>query len=75
MPRATADEGGYGVHVPGGGRKAIRAKLDMTQEEFAGALVQCQHAAPLGTGFAPARGADTRLLLVIDATRRRFRKR
>ena len=33
----TADASRYGVHIPKGiDVKAIRAKLDMTQEEFAG---------------------------------------
>ena len=33
----TADSGRYGVHIPEDiDVKAIRAKLDMTQEEFAG---------------------------------------
>ena len=33
----TADPGRYGIHIPTNiDVKAIRAKLDMTQEEFAG---------------------------------------
>lgn len=73
--KGEADLRAYRVHVPKRiDVRAIRTRLGMTQEEFAGRFGFSVNAAPLGTRQAPTGGATRAYLLVIDWAPRAVQK-